>query len=291
MKTILYATDYSENSVAALKYAHEMSLQLGTRLVITHVFEYPTILNTEGLNEPFLHLEKNAFKMHRSKLEEFCAEHLGSKWDTPNIQLEAVENNSVTQGIISKAVDWHAYLIVTGIKGGSVLKEVIMGSTTKRLIEIAPCPIMAIPADTSYMPLKTIVYATDFEEEDVYAIRKLAEIAEQFDSEIKVVHISTDKEYAGETQMEWFKDMLNEKVTYDRIEFKLLFSDDIYDTLRTYLGDTNADIVVMLEREKKGFLRKWFHRDLVKKIESYGRVPLLSFRGANHQLFYFKTAL
>ncbi len=135
-----------------------------------------------------------------------------------------------------------------------------MGSTTKHLIEKAPCPILSIPADVSHMPIKTIVYATDFEEEDVYAIRKLAEMAEQFDAEIKVIHISTKEEYKGERQMEWFKEMLHEKVKYGRIDFELLFTDDVFDALRIYLGDTGADLMVMLEREKGGFLKKWFQQ-------------------------------
>ena len=291
MKTILYATDYSENSVAALKYAHKLSEQMGTRLVVTHVFDYPTVLGTEGLDEPFPHLEESAFKSHRSKLEKFCEEHLGSVWKAPNIQLEAVENKSVVKGIISVAEEWHAYLIVTGMKGGSALREMIMGNTTKYLIEKAPCPILSIPSDASHVPIKTIVYATDFEEEDVYAIRKLTEMAGQLDAEIKVVHISTKDEYKGEMQMEWFKEMLHEKVKYKRMDFELLFTEDVFNALRIYLGDTNADLMVMLEREHKSILKKWFHQDLVKKMESYGRVPLLSFRGANHQLFYFTAAL
>lgn len=291
MKTILYATDYSDNSVAALKYAYEMSAQMGTRLVVIHVFDYPTVLGTEGLYEPIPHLEESAFKSHRSKLEKFCEEHLGSVWKAPDIQLQAVENTSVVQGVISVAEEWHAYLIVIGMKGGSVLREMLMGSTTKHLIEKAPCPILSIPSDASHVPFKTIVYATDFEEEDVYAIRKLAEMAEQLDAEIKVVHVSTKDEYKGGMQMEWFKEMLHKKVTYKRMDFKLLFTEDVFDALRVYLGNTNADLMVMLEREHKSIIKKWFHRDLVKKMETYGRVPLLSFRGANHQLFYFKGAL
>ena len=90
MKTILYTTDFSDNSVAALKYAYKMSEQMATRLVVAHVFNYPTILGIEGLDEPFPHTEENAFKMHRNKLEEFCQEHLGSVWKNPNIQLQAV---------------------------------------------------------------------------------------------------------------------------------------------------------------------------------------------------------
>ena len=289
MKTILYATDYSKNSAAALKYAHALSTQLDSRLVITHVFDYPTVLGTKGLDEPFPNLEESAFKMHRSKLEDFCKEHLASDYDAPNVQLETVENKSVIKGILSKADEYHAHLIVVGMKGASGIREIIMGSIAKQLIEKAPCPVMAIPADTSHMEIKKIVYATDFMEEDVHAIQKLVEIAEPLHAEIKVVHISTNEEYAGDLQMIWFKNTLKERVTYPKIDFQLLFSETVFDSLRIYLGDVGADLMVMLEREKQGFFKKWFHQDLVKKMESYGRVPLMSFNEHNHQILYFKV--
>src|SRR5690606_17923027 len=121
------------------------------------------------------------------------------------LQLQVAENRSAVKGILSIAEEWHAQMIVVGTKGESALRTIIMGSTTKNLIEEAPCPVMAIPADMSYKSPKTIVYATDFEEEDVFAIRKLTELAKAFDAKIKVLHIITEKEYEGETQMEWFK--------------------------------------------------------------------------------------
>lgn len=264
---------------------------MGTRLVIVHVFDHPTVLGTEGLDQSFPNLGETAIKNHLSRLEKFCDEHLGSGWKAPDLQLQAVENNSVVKGVLSVAEEWHAQMIVVGTKGESALREIIMGSTTKRLIEKAPCPVMAIPADTTYKSPKTIVYATDFEEEDVFAIRKLTELAEAFDAEIKVLHIITEKKYEGEKQMEWFKEMLAEKVLYDKMEFKLFFSDDILGSLRTFLEDVDADMVVMLEREKKSIFKRWFGTSLVKKMETYGEVPLLSFRDGNHQLFYFKAVL
>ncbi|MGI9552353.1 MAG: universal stress protein [Aurantibacter sp.] len=291
MKTILYATDFSENSVAALKYAHKMAARLGTRLVICHVFDYPVIMGMEGLDQPFPHSEENAFKHHRSRLEKFCEKHMGSAWKTPEVQLQAVKNKSILKGIMSVADEWHAMMIVVGMKGESALRELIMGSTTKHLIDKAPCPVLAIPDDASDRPIKTIVYATDFEEEDVYAIRKLAELAEQFEAEIKIVHISTKQEYGGEMQMEWFREMLEQKVTYKLMDFKLLLSENIFESLLMYLLEVNADLMVMLEREQKGVLKKLFHRDLVKKMENYAQVPLLSFRKGNHQLFYFSAVL
>lgn len=89
--------------------------------------------------------------------------------------------------------------------------------------------------------------------------------------------------------MIWFKNTLKERVTYPKIDFQLLFSETVFDSLRIYLGDVGADLMVMLEREKQGFFKKWFHQDLVKKMESYGRVPLMSFNEHNHQILYFKV--
>ncbi|WP_425236492.1 universal stress protein [Ulvibacterium sp.] len=290
MKTILYATDYSENSVDALKYAYALCRDLKIRLVMTHIYDVPTVLGTQ-LTASFPSLSKDARRHEREKLQVFFKKNLGKVSDTMKLHFEPMEHMSVIRGIISKATEWHAYLIFVGMKGEGRLREILMGSTTKSLIEKAPCPVLAIPENTNYKPFKTVVYATDFEEEDVYAIRKLTEMVRTFQAEIKVVHIITEKEYQGETQMEWFRDMLQNKVTYEKIAFKLLFSDDIFEALRMYLEDVGAELMVMLEREKKGLLKKWFHRDLVKKMESYGQVPLMSFRDSNHQLFYFSTAL
>lgn len=286
MKTILYATDYSKNSIAALKYAQKLSIMVAARLVVTHVFSYPIV--TQGMIIEYLpEMRKQALKTHRTKLEDFCKAHLGQEWKTKKIQIAPVEDLAILDGVLAIAADWHAELIVVGAKGESAFQDTILGTTTKRLIKKAACPVLAIPSEASYAAPKTIVYATDFEQEDVYAIQKTVELAQHFKSKIRVVHISTKKEYAGEIQMEWFKNALAEKVNYQSLEFKLLFSEDIFESLRDYLVEVNADMVVMLEREKQGFLKKIFHRDLVRKMQSYGELPLLSFNEANLNVLDF----
>lgn len=286
MKTILYTTDYSNNSVAALKYAKKLCAVMQSRLLVGHVFGYPVVSETMVAGA-LPELRKNVVKANHARLEDFCIKHLGKEWKKMNVQVVPVEDLFVLDGIIGTANDWNAELIVVGTRGESAVQELFLGSTTKQLIKKAPCPVLAIPSDASYLMPKTIVYATDFEGEDVYAIKKVTELAERFDAEIKVVHISTKKEYAGETQMEWFKDMLLDKVDYQKLEFELVFSEDIFETLRAYLGDEGADLVVMLERKNSGFLKKWFHRDTVARMESYGRVPLLTFNEANQKILHF----
>ena len=170
MKTILYASDYSKNSVAALKYAQKLSAMVNARLVVTHVFGHPMV--TEGMvTENLPKIRKQTLIKHRAKLQDFCQQHLGGQWKTMNLQIAPVEALAILDGILAIAIDWRAELIVVGAKGQSAFQDVLLGTTTKRLIMKATCPVLAIPSRTGFTAPKTIVYATDFEQEDVYAIQ------------------------------------------------------------------------------------------------------------------------
>jgi len=284
MKTILYATDYSDNSIAALSYAHALSTHMNAKLVVLHVFDIPTVLST-AVREPYQHLEEETFKMHRTKLDNFCREHLGDAADQKHVQLVAVEHKSVVDGIVSQVKEFNAYLVVTGMKGGSVLKELLMGSTTKHLIDTSPCPVLAIPMTTSHRPIKSIVYTTDFEEEDLDAIYKLVEMARIFNAFIHIVHFAEEKNKEAETKMSELSEKVSTMVAYKQLTFEVVPSDDVFSALKVYLTKMDADVVAMMERKNKGLYNLLFHRDLVKKMETYGQIPLLSFNKINRELF------
>ncbi|MGB3345104.1 MAG: universal stress protein [Aequorivita sp.] len=285
MKTILYATDYSENSVAALKYAHNMCLNLKAKLWIVHVFDNPTIMQTRA-EIPFPNLEKDALRGHTAKLEEFCKKHLGSNLKKMNVTIEAIMDKSAVDGIVSKSEKIQSLLIVTGMKGESKLRRLIMGSTARGLIEKAPHPVLTIPGDTSYHPIKTIVYATDFQVEDLDAIRKLAEIAKPLNAKIKIVHISPLEKPIDKGEKIELEKKVNNHVDYVNMELDILYSDDIFNELKICLDKNNADIIAMLERESTSYTSELFYRNLLKKMKSYGKIPLLSFNAKNYGMFH-----
>ena len=129
--------------------------------------------------------------------------------------------------------------------------------------------------------IKSIVYASDFEKDDINAISKLVEIAEPFNAQIKILHIVMNNENDEKEQMSRFKEVVKQKVEYQNIEFQLVSYPNVYDGLRNYISSNNVDIVAILEREEHGFLKKLFHKDLTKKIESNIKIPMLSFNQAN----------
>ncbi|HEY9221545.1 MAG TPA: universal stress protein [Lutibacter sp.] len=281
MKTIISAIDYSKNAVTAIKYAHQISSKIGADLLVIHVYKLPLMLGLE-FDIFYEDLEKTTLKKHQAKLKKFCKKHLGKELAELHVSTEAFEALSVAQGILSKANENKAFMIVIGMKKEAAFEDLFMGNTSINLIEKAPCPVLAIPENASSEKIKTIVYATDFEQEDIGAIYKVSQIAKKYNAQIKVVHISPSAEADGIVKMEWFKEMVKQKVIYKKIDFKVLFSEEIFNTLKSYIDSKETDMVAMLEREKSGFLKNLFHRDLVKEMESFGKIPLLSFNETNY---------
>tara|TARA_R110002124_G_scaffold227889_2_gene393260 strand:- start:12887 stop:13756 length:870 start_codon:yes stop_codon:yes gene_type:complete len=288
MKTILYATDYSKNSVAALKYAYLLSTTIHATLDVIHVFDYPTMLDDLSLKaqDPFPDIEGDTRKKHQSKLKSFCETHLETDLRKIDIRISAVESKSVTDGIIAKANEINSLVVVTGMKGGSGLREIIMGKTAKQLIDTSPCPVITIPEDSSHRTIKNIVYASDFEEEDIGALLKLVEIMKPFEAKIKIVHISPLEEKNGSNQKKMIEDKIRKYIDYNNFQLDIIYSEDVFHELKLYLGDADADLIAMLEREEKSLTAKLFHRDLVKKLETYGKIPLISFNAKNYGIFH-----
>ncbi|WP_452229166.1 MULTISPECIES: universal stress protein [unclassified Lacinutrix] len=288
MKTILYATDYSKNSIAALKYAYSLSKVMQATLKVIHVFDYPTMLDHFSLKaeDPFPDIEGDAIKKHSLKLNAFCKEHLGANLDKTHVKVEAIEDKSVVHGITKKAHALDAFLIITGMKGVSAIKEIIMGSTTKQLLKSASCPVITIPEDASHTKIKTIVYATDFEEEDLGAIHKLVEIAEPLHATIKIVHVFPINKKLKIEEEKALQDEIHKSIKYANLVLDVLYSDDIFNTLKIYFSTCNADLIGMLERENQILSSHVFHRDLVKKMASYGKIPLVSFNAKNYSIFH-----
>lgn len=286
MKSLVYATDYSKASLAALHCAQAMSRLLSMRLIVTHVYDVPTVLGTQ-LDGAFPDLKKDAHKHETEKLIEFYETHKSGDPDPDELRIEPIENMSVLSGIIAKATEWHAHLIVVGMKGESTLRELLIGSTTKKLIDKAPCPVLAIPQNHSFENIRSMVYATDFELEDLRALEKIVALAEIFNAEVRVVHVTNDKEFAGPSKMEWFKSMALERINYENIHFELLESKDVAHSLKDYTEHLDAGLIGMLERSGKEGVAKWFRRDLVKQMASQSSIPLLSFNEQNLQTLFF----
>lgn len=281
MRPILYATDYSENSVAALKYAVSMSLKLKTKLWVIHVLNYPRILRAEP-NGSSPNLKINSLNGHTAKLEDFCKKQLGCDFDKMDMTFEAIQNESAVNGILCHAKKVKSSLIITGMKGTSKLRKMIMGRTAGGLIEKAPYPVLTIPGDCRFNPVATFVYATNFKKYDLNAIKKLVEIARPLKAKIKIVHVAPLEKTIHKRKKRELKKNIQRHVNYSRMDLVILNSNDIFNELKMYFSKAQANMVSMFDSESHSHPSDSLYNNLIKKMKSYGRIPLLSFNDNNY---------
>lgn len=279
MKTILYATDLTEQSVPALRYAYELSTRLGTELIVLNVHQMPqTRVPVTRMPDQ---IELQVVEEQKEVLKAYCAKHLGRQIDGSHIGIEVENNDSILNGIFSKAKQVSPDLVLIGRKDKHTDRGLFAGDIGQALVKRLTCPVLILPNNAANSPINTILYATDFEEADILAIQRLTPVAKILGAKIHVVHIATEKQYAGKDQMEWFKEMLLKEVDYENLEFKVLFSDHIVEKLTVYAQLIHADLVAVLYREEKGFFQKFFTKSMVTQLDAHIDLPLLSMNKAS----------
>lgn len=275
MKTILYATDCSKHDTYTLQYAYELCQHLNADLVLLHVYSIPPI--QFSTIRPRKHLSVQTRDEQLSILNEYATKHIKQNGALAKIKFEVTENIVVSDGILTKTKEVLPDLLLVGMKDKHTARGIFSGSIAKTLFEKVNCPFLIVPTTLNFRSIKTIVYASDFEEDDISAVQQLVEIAKPFNARINIVHISTKGEYTGAKQMQWFKEILQQKVNYANITFETIPNNTIYEGLRSYINSHEVDMIALLEREEKGFFTNLFHKDLTKKIESNINIPMLSF--------------
>lgn len=276
MKPLVYATDCSQNSVAALKMADALSRKLKAKLIVLHVFDVNAALLT-SLSITYAKWEKEAVEEHYKTAVDFYKTHIGTAPDPQNVHVVVRENALINEAISNTVVEFKAALLIMGTKGKNIVKDVVIGSTTQAMIKESPCVLLMVPPTVNTYTLENITYATDLEETDITAIDWLVKtLARPYKAHLHVLHVVTNQEEYKENPMPWFKEMLNQKVSYKNLILTSVHSENIFEALAAYPEQEDMDLLVMLKREKQGLLQSLFHTDLVKRMFSQTNIPLLS---------------
>jgi nucleotide-binding universal stress UspA family protein len=92
-------------------------------------------------------------------------------------------------GIVNAAAMKHVDMIVTGTRGRTGLKKLIMGSVTGNVIGQAPCKVLVVPpgAKTDY---RSILVATDGSIHSAAAASEAVAIAKRYGSSLVIVSVA-----------------------------------------------------------------------------------------------------
>ena len=133
LSRILYCTDFSLNSERALEYAISLAAEYGAELTMLHV--------AGRAQDP-----ARAEAIIAERTQEL--DKLISGNPSKNLTLRSlVKFGKPYEEIVRHATEAQTSLIVMTARGGDALDRAVFGSTTYRVIQLGPCPVLAIHGD------------------------------------------------------------------------------------------------------------------------------------------------
>jgi nucleotide-binding universal stress UspA family protein len=268
---ILVPTDFSKNANKAIEYASVIAKSSGGTLELLHVYTEPVTRNNVAY--PLIFEETAwAAKTAREQIEKLCAEISEEK----GVPCEGKVKIGVTAvEIIKEAADSKIDFIVIGTKGASGLDKVLFGSNTTSVIEKAPCPVFSVPMDAVIAPPKKIVFATNYHEGDMKALKKLTKFGSLFNAELLVLHVSKENLKSERDLVEQFSKAVAKESGSPQPYYYALPHENTEKGINLFMDSSGADLIALSTRKRTVF-EKMFNPSLTKKLAYQARLPWLA---------------
>jgi nucleotide-binding universal stress UspA family protein len=148
-KKIVTCVDFSENSAKAVQCALHVAQQDGGSLDCLHVYQSALAMSLDyGGFAPSMPatIDPEAVENWRKDLEAFLAPLTRDVGDVKVTSL-IKERVNIREAIIDHVNEVHATLVVLGTRGKTGLREMLIGTTAEKIVQNAPCSILAIKPD------------------------------------------------------------------------------------------------------------------------------------------------
>lgn len=144
-KNILFTTDFSEASLAALPYAKDLVRAYKSQLHVLHVtdnaYQYWTGHNIAPLMLPNMPPFQEIVAAAERHLAAWSTAHLS---DVAPVPCTKVLVGQPAEAVTEYAQQNNVNLIVLATHGYSGFKHLLLGSVAEKILRLAPCPVLSI---------------------------------------------------------------------------------------------------------------------------------------------------
>jgi nucleotide-binding universal stress UspA family protein len=142
LKNILVATDFGEQSDAALTYGRDLARTFDARLHVLHVVENLVVRFANEASSAFLpELQTQLEEDARKRIEALVTNEDKA---TLHATCTVITSMGIAEAIVQYAKDHATDLIVVGTHGRRALEHLLMGSVAERVVRTAPCPVLTV---------------------------------------------------------------------------------------------------------------------------------------------------
>lgn len=289
IRRILVPVDFSAYSENACLYALNLADRLKAEIKILHVY-YAPIVDLVPITDAYSiqvdmdinlrEMESLARKNLLSFVDNIRNAARGKGFGGVKIGYSLREGVAEDQ-IAQVARDYKPGIIVLGTKGKGDQHSDIIGSVVSRLFDRTRVPVLAIPENSVFAvtsEVRNVVYATEFDESDYVAIRRLLGIVTGFNVRIHCVHVSRDANKTwDQVRMDGLKDYFLKVHPGVRVDCHLLEGDDPVKDLGEFTREHQVDLIALTNR-KRNLIVRLFNPGIAKQLLHQSNIPLLVFR-------------
>ncbi|GAA4404096.1 hypothetical protein GCM10023187_20930 [Nibrella viscosa] len=279
MKSILFATDFTNATTPALEWVKLIARQYGSMVTILHVFQPmipDTTLPVMGDMGAGVAASHDIEEISRQNLNELVtrlsAEGINcqSEWRTGAVEDE----------ILGTAREYQVDLIITGRSDITTFFDRLAGSAAADVAIDAPCPVLVIPMPHEGVTarpaqIRTIIYTTQLEFDENHILRQASGLAQTFNATLKLMKVDASNQPNVNPDDQILRDIRRE-FGYENIHVDKVESRTVTGGLLEYLEKHDADLLIMTTRER-GFLAGLLNPSLTERMVLRSPIPLLVF--------------
>ena len=194
IRRILFPTDFSTKSVSAARYVAALTHRFSAQVMVLHVSHaHATYADGSDVSLPPAYALDLAWsQLQESQAAEKMREFVCSSMRDVEVIPRLLEGDPATT-IINQANELNADLIVMTTHGSGVLRRMLLGSVTAKVLHDAKCPVFTIPnlepPTSSVGEFRHILCAVDTDMRQQPALRWAMDFSRLVGAQLSVVHV------------------------------------------------------------------------------------------------------
>ncbi len=299
VKNVLFATDFSATSEAALPYAVAICRHFGSTLHSAHVLSDVSLLAMTG----------GVDYVSMSTIYEDAHAEAEEKLDRITGRLEGIERrnhvlhgpvwNKLAEIVEDQAID----LIVVGTHGRTGLGKLLLGSVAEDILRHAPCPVMTVGPKVCgrtklptlqnqerdlapvELELRQILLATNFAQNSARIVQEGVALAEEFRARLTLLHVIEDYTQLGsrpgpmEDGMRRLHALIPRNAALQYVPESLLEFGFTPECILKIASDREADMIVLGARASTEVGTTHLPWSTTHQVIAQAHCPVLTIRG------------
>jgi nucleotide-binding universal stress UspA family protein len=276
MEKILVATDFSREAENALQTALPIAKAFNSKLIILHILEISG--NVTGPNGM---IDATKASNHLREEVERVKESMARSRKLHDIDSLSIEYEELIRvGTASKQLeqfinDEHIDFVVMGTKSAWGLNDILLGTTTDKLLRRVNCPVLSVNKVIPTEAFKKIVLHTTTLRKESKLIASVKLFQRLFNSKIYLLRINTPMNFLPDKDSVRLLDNYareNELTNYESYVYSHTLEED---GIRDFAEIKNAGLIAISTSAHTG-LRKIIQGSVTKELVSHSTRPVLS---------------